>query len=53
MQVETRTRSRLHLKRAPGLRSWSLLVGKAEVAEPDKVLPAGLGPCLSTLQHVP
>lgn len=27
MQVETRTRSRLHLKRAPGLRSWSLLVG--------------------------
>jgi hypothetical protein len=28
MQVETRTSSRLHLKRAPGIRSWSLLVGK-------------------------
>ncbi|XP_064351406.1 cytochrome b-245 chaperone 1 isoform X3 [Camelus dromedarius] len=27
MQVETRTSSRLHLKRAPGIRSWSLLVG--------------------------
>ncbi|KAI5277318.1 cytochrome b-245 chaperone 1 isoform X1 [Manis pentadactyla] len=27
MQVETRTGSRLHLKRAPGIRSWSLLVG--------------------------
>ncbi|XP_014644872.1 PREDICTED: uncharacterized protein C17orf62 homolog isoform X2 [Ceratotherium simum simum] len=26
MQVETRTSSRLHLKRAPGIRSWSLLV---------------------------
>uniref|UniRef100_H2R9B3 Essential for reactive oxygen species protein n=1 Tax=Pan troglodytes TaxID=9598 RepID=H2R9B3_PANTR len=29
LQVETRTSSRLHLKRAPGIRSWSLLVGKA------------------------
>lgn len=28
MQVETRTSSYLHLKRAPGIRSWSLLVGK-------------------------
>lgn len=28
MQVETRTSSCLHLKRAPGIRSWSLLVGK-------------------------
>lgn len=27
LQVETRTSSRLHLKRAPGIRSWSLLVG--------------------------
>ncbi|XP_008996217.1 cytochrome b-245 chaperone 1 [Callithrix jacchus] len=27
MQVETRTSARLHLKRAPGIRSWSLLVG--------------------------
>ncbi|XP_003464881.1 cytochrome b-245 chaperone 1 isoform X2 [Cavia porcellus] len=27
MQVETRTSSFLHLKRAPGIRSWSLLVG--------------------------
>ncbi|VTJ71065.1 Hypothetical predicted protein [Marmota monax] len=27
MQVETRTNSCLHLKRAPGIRSWSLLVG--------------------------
>ncbi|NP_001239479.1 cytochrome b-245 chaperone 1 isoform 2 [Mus musculus] len=27
MQVETRTSTRLHLKRAPGIRSWSLLVG--------------------------
>uniref|UniRef100_A0A8C4PIJ2 Essential for reactive oxygen species protein n=1 Tax=Equus asinus asinus TaxID=83772 RepID=A0A8C4PIJ2_EQUAS len=27
MQVETRTSSCLHLKRAPGIRSWSLLVG--------------------------
>ncbi|KAM9045102.1 cytochrome b-245 chaperone 1 isoform 3-T5 [Megaptera novaeangliae] len=27
MQVETRTSSYLHLKRAPGIRSWSLLVG--------------------------
>ncbi|XP_045425753.1 cytochrome b-245 chaperone 1 isoform X1 [Lemur catta] len=27
MQVEMRTSSRLHLKRAPGIRSWSLLVG--------------------------
>ncbi|XP_017380222.1 cytochrome b-245 chaperone 1 isoform X2 [Cebus imitator] len=26
MQVETRTSARLHLKRAPGIRSWSLLV---------------------------
>eukprot|EP00074_Homo_sapiens_P100901 XP_016880562.1 uncharacterized protein C17orf62 isoform X2 [Homo sapiens] len=26
LQVETRTSSRLHLKRAPGIRSWSLLV---------------------------
>uniref|UniRef100_A0A8I5YC22 Essential for reactive oxygen species protein n=1 Tax=Rattus norvegicus TaxID=10116 RepID=A0A8I5YC22_RAT len=26
MQVETRTSTRLHLKRAPGIRSWSLLV---------------------------
>ncbi|EAW89781.1 C17orf62 isoform 17 [Pan troglodytes] len=25
LQVETRTSSRLHLKRAPGIRSWSLL----------------------------
>lgn len=28
MQVESRTSSCLHLKRAPGIRSWSLLVGK-------------------------
>lgn len=28
MQVETLSGSRLHLKRAPGIRSWSLLVGK-------------------------
>lgn len=28
MQVETRTSSCLHLKRAPGIRSWSLLVGE-------------------------
>ncbi|EPQ18590.1 Hypothetical protein D623_10007415 [Myotis brandtii] len=27
MQVETLSGSRLHLKRAPGIRSWSLLVG--------------------------
>ncbi|XP_066090422.1 cytochrome b-245 chaperone 1 [Saccopteryx bilineata] len=27
MQVDTRTSSCLHLKRAPGIRSWSLLVG--------------------------
>ncbi|KAL6057824.1 hypothetical protein STEG23_034027 [Scotinomys teguina] len=27
MQVETRTSTCLHLKRAPGIRSWSLLVG--------------------------
>ncbi|KAM9210448.1 cytochrome b-245 chaperone 1 [Dugong dugon] len=27
MQVEVHTGSRLHLKRAPGIRSWSLLVG--------------------------
>ncbi|XP_032175558.1 cytochrome b-245 chaperone 1 isoform X1 [Mustela erminea] len=27
MQVESRTSSCLHLKRAPGIRSWSLLVG--------------------------
>ncbi|ELW68175.1 hypothetical protein TREES_T100007375 [Tupaia chinensis] len=27
MQVEARTSSRLHLQRAPGIRSWSLLVG--------------------------
>nr|XP_051694779.1 cytochrome b-245 chaperone 1 isoform X1 [Oryctolagus cuniculus] len=27
MQVETRSSSCLHLKRAPGVRSWSLLVG--------------------------
>ncbi|XP_016070955.1 PREDICTED: uncharacterized protein C17orf62 homolog [Miniopterus natalensis] len=27
MQVEERTSSYLHLKRAPGIRSWSLLVG--------------------------
>ncbi|XP_013361540.1 PREDICTED: uncharacterized protein C17orf62 homolog isoform X3 [Chinchilla lanigera] len=27
MRVETRTSSCLHLKRAPGIRSWSLLVG--------------------------
>uniref|UniRef100_A0A7N4NKF8 Essential for reactive oxygen species protein n=1 Tax=Sarcophilus harrisii TaxID=9305 RepID=A0A7N4NKF8_SARHA len=27
MQVETRTGSLLHLKRSPGIRSWSLLVG--------------------------
>ncbi|XP_006886366.1 PREDICTED: uncharacterized protein C17orf62 homolog [Elephantulus edwardii] len=27
MQVEVRTRSCLHLTRAPGIRSWSLLVG--------------------------
>ncbi|XP_077022413.1 cytochrome b-245 chaperone 1 [Tamandua tetradactyla] len=27
MQVEVRTGSRLHLRRAPGIRSWSLLVG--------------------------
>ncbi|XP_042552512.1 cytochrome b-245 chaperone 1 [Dipodomys spectabilis] len=27
MRVEARTSSRLHLKRAPGLRSWSLLLG--------------------------
>nr|KAF6270682.1 cytochrome b-245 chaperone 1 [Myotis myotis] len=27
MQVETLSSSRLHLKRAPGIRSWSLLVG--------------------------
>lgn len=27
MQVETRTSTRLHLTRAPGIRSWSLLVG--------------------------
>uniref|UniRef100_A0A8C9DET1 Essential for reactive oxygen species protein n=1 Tax=Prolemur simus TaxID=1328070 RepID=A0A8C9DET1_PROSS len=29
MQVEMRTSSRLHLKRAPGIRSWSLLAGCA------------------------
>uniref|UniRef100_A0A8V8TMA2 Cytochrome b-245 chaperone 1 n=1 Tax=Homo sapiens TaxID=9606 RepID=A0A8V8TMA2_HUMAN len=29
LQVETRTSSRLHLKRAPGIRSWSLLVAWA------------------------
>ena len=28
MQVESRTSSFLHLKRSPGIRSWSLLVGK-------------------------
>lgn len=28
MLVETLSSSRLHLKRAPGIRSWSLLVGK-------------------------
>lgn len=27
MQVETRSSSQLHLKRSPGIRSWSLLVG--------------------------
>jgi len=27
MRVESRTSSCLHLKRAPGIRSWSLLVG--------------------------
>lgn len=31
MQVETRTSSCLHLKRAPGIRSWSLLVGIASI----------------------
>lgn len=31
MQVETRTSTLLHLKRAPGIRSWSLLVGKLPI----------------------
>uniref|UniRef100_A0A2K5DTB8 Essential for reactive oxygen species protein n=1 Tax=Aotus nancymaae TaxID=37293 RepID=A0A2K5DTB8_AOTNA len=34
MQVETRTSARLHLKRAPGIRSWSLLAG-ALCSSPD------------------
>ncbi|PNJ87462.1 C17orf62 isoform 12 [Pongo abelii] len=32
LQVETRTSSRLHLKRAPGIRSWSLLVGRQSLS---------------------
>ncbi|XP_053565795.1 cytochrome b-245 chaperone 1 homolog [Bombina bombina] len=31
MQVESRTGSLLHLKRSPGIRSWSLLVGISSV----------------------
>lgn len=62
MQVETRSSSCLHLKRAPGVRSWSLLVGKAVGSAGHEALPpsAAYGAALApgsrrppALQRVP
>uniref|UniRef100_A0A8D2MRC6 Uncharacterized protein n=1 Tax=Zonotrichia albicollis TaxID=44394 RepID=A0A8D2MRC6_ZONAL len=38
MLVEKRTNSHLHLKRSPGIRSWSLCVGKNTAFIPQLAL---------------